>query len=602
MSSSITKKAICFTCSQQCGHVVHIEDGRVTRLIGDREHPRTKGFICPKGNRAHDIHYAPGRVHEPIKRVGPRGSGEWQTISWDQALDEISEKLKTIAEEFGPEAVAHGFGTVHGSDFGLGTRFMNLFGSPNSVGQDKICLGPSAMGEFLTYGFGPTTYSMPVPDVTACLVIWGRRPSHSAKPGWREMEKVIAAGTRLLVIDPECTAEAQKADLWLQVKPGTDAALGMGLLNAVIEGGHYDHDFVTSDTLGFEGLRARAREYPLDKVSAITGVPVGQIKAAAAMVSAEKRTVFAAGNGLCQSGSTAVQQGRILACLIAITGNLGREGGHLLLGPPRDILSNGDWMAPGAISSEQKAKILGAGSFHGIGPGYEQMDEAISKAWYGKRGVADWLSSAHEPTLWRAILEEEPYPVKALLLQYHNPVGGSANVAGVEEALLSDKLELLVSHDLFLNATSRLADYVLPAAHWLEKPHFSLGLASVGFSGDFVEANQATIEPEYEHRSDYDLWRDLGHRLGQSEHWPDRVEDFYQTMLDPAGLKFDEVAAFNGVLMGEDAQNPERETPEPERKYGTPSGKVELASSLMESWGGRSFAVLQVAGYPQPRR
>ena len=137
----------------------------------------------------------------------------------------------------------------------------------------------------------------------------------------------------------------------------------MGLLNAVIESGYYDEDFVTSETLGFEALSARAREYPLAKVAAITGVAVAKIKAAAAMISAGKPSVFAAGNGLCQSGSTAVQQGRILACLIAITGNLNREGGHLLLGPPRDILSNGDWMAPGAISEEQKARKLGGELF-----------------------------------------------------------------------------------------------------------------------------------------------------------------------------------------------------------------------------------------------
>ena len=175
--------------------------------------------------------------------------------------------------------------------------------------------------------------------------------------------------------------------------------------------------------------------------------------------------------------------------------------------------------------------------------------------------------------------------MKALILQYHNPVGGSANVAKVEEALLSGNLELLVSHDLFLNATSRLADYLLPAAHWLEKPHFSLGVACLAIFGDYVEANQATIQPEHEHRSDYDFWRDLGHRMGQGEYWPDRVEDFYQMLLDPAGLKFDEVAAVNGALVGADAQNAECLVPESAVKYGTPSGKVELSCSLMESWG-----------------
>ena len=302
---------------------------------------------------------APDRIHEPMKRVGRRGSGEWETIGWDQAIDEIAAKLDAIAGNFGPEAVAHGIGTLHGSDYGIGTRFMNLFGSPNTVGQDKICLGPTAMGEFLTYGYGPTTYAPTVPGITGCLVLWGKRPSHSGKPAWRDMEKALEAGTRLLVIDPERTLEAEKADLWLQVRPGTDAALGMALLNAVIEGAHCDAEFVAAETIGFEALSKRAREYPLDKVSDYTGVSMESIKAAAEMVSAQSPTVFAGGNGLCQSGSTAVQQGRILACLIAITGNLGREGGHPMFGPPRDILGNGDWMALEAISEVQRAKTLG---------------------------------------------------------------------------------------------------------------------------------------------------------------------------------------------------------------------------------------------------
>lgn len=585
MTSTITRKAICFTCSQQCGHVAHIEDDKVIRLTGDREHPRTAGFICPKGARAHAMHNAPDRIHQPLKRTGPRGSGQWETISWDQAMEEIAGKLTEIAGKSGPEAVAHGMGTLHGSDYGIGKRFMNLFGSPNTVSQDKICLGPTAMGEFLTYGYGPTTNAPVIPSVTGCLLLWGKRPSHSGKPAWREMEKALAAGTRLLVIDPERTIEAERADLWLQVNPGTDAALGMGLLNAVIEGGHYDAEFVDAETTGFDAISQRAREYPPEKVSKLTGVSPEDIKAAAEMISARTPTVFGGGNGLCQSGSTSVQQGRVLACLIAITGNLNREGGHPLLGPPRDILCNGDWVVPEAISEEQRSKILGAGTYGSIGPGYDQMDEAISRAWYGIRGIADWLSGAHEPTLWNAILDSDPYPVKALILQYHNPVGGSADVAHVEEALRSGNLELLVSHDLFLNATSRLADYLLPAAHWLEKPHFSLGAARLAIYGDYVEASQATVQPEYEHRSDYDFWRDLGHRMGQGEYWPDSAEDFYQTLLDPAGLTFDKVAATNGAIMGADACNANSTETASETSYGTPSGKVELSSSLLDSWG-----------------
>lgn len=586
MPETIQKRTICFTCSQQCGHIAYLKEGEVVRLQGDRDHPRTGGFICPKGAQAPQLHYSPDRIHRPLKRIGARGSGEWEPISWEQALDEIAAKLMRLAADHGPESIAHSCGTTRGSDAGIGKRFMNLLGSPNMVAQDKICVGPTAMGEYLTYGFGPTHASSPVPGVTETLVLWGRRPTQSARPAWRVMEKAFAEGTRLIVIDPARTDEAARADLWLQPRPGTDAALGMGLLGEIIGAGRYDAGFVTRETIGFDALKARAAEYPLDRVSAITGVPEADIRAAAHMMSGDGPTVFGCGNGLCQSGVTAVQQGRIMACLIAITGNLNRPGGHMLKGPPRDILANADWMAPETIPRTQRAKALGADRFGSIG-GYDRLDEAMSEAWYGKRGIPEWISSAHEPTLWQAILSGRPYPVKALVIQTHNPVGGSANSGEARTALLSDNLELLVVHDLFLNATSCLADYLLPAAHWLEKPYFSVGGGFMGWSGDYVEANAATIAPEHEHRSDYDLFRDLGRRCGQEDWWPDSAEAFYNRMLEPAGLTFDAVAGHFGPVTGAAARHPDNSGPPPPsaRAYGTLSGKVELRSTMMEEWG-----------------
>lgn len=585
MTAIVQKRTVCFTCSQQCGHVAHLRDGQVLRLVGDREHPRTAGFICPKGAQAPQLHYSADRLHHPLKRRGPRGAGQWETISWDQAIEEIATEILRLADAHGPETIAHSFGTTRGSDCSIGKRFMNLLGSPNTVGQDKICVGPTALGEYLTYGFGPTLGTLPQPGITKCLVLWGRRPMQSARPAWRVMEKALAEGTKLLVIDPARTEEAARADLWLQLRPGTDAALGLGLLNEIIASGRHDADFVTRETVGFEALQARAAQYPLDRVEAITGIPADRIRTAAHMMSEAQPTIFGGGNGLCQTGVTAVQQGRILACLIAITGNLNRPGAHMLKGPPRDILANGDWMATDALSPGQRAKVLGA-ELGSIG-GYDRMDEAISLAWYGKRGVADWLSSAHEPTLWEAILTGRPYRVRALIIQAHNPVGGSANSAEARDALLSKDLELLVAHDLFLNATSSLADYVLPAAHWLEKPYFSLGGASMAWAGDYVEASPAVIPPEHEHRSDYDFFMALGRHCGQARHWPERAEEFYEQMLEPAGLTFDKVAAHFGPVTGAAARHPTNGGPPqpPARAYGTLSGKVELRSSLLEEWG-----------------
>jgi len=565
---------------------VQVDAGRVTQISGDREHPFSAGFICPKGKHAHELHYHPARVHEPLKRVGARGAGQWQKIPWQQALDEIAGSIHGLTERHGRESLAYSYGTFHGADWGIGQRFMNLFGSPNTVGQDKICYSAGALGESLTYGFGPSFFTYAIPGKTRCIVIWGLRPSASSPLLWRQILRSQRAGAKLIVIDPERIREAHTADLWLQCTPGTDVALVLGLIHCVIDAGRHAAAFVEANTVGFAELRARAAEYPPEVVEKLTRVPAAQILQAAQMLSDHAPAIIHAGNGLCQSGRTSVQCGRALACLIAITGNLGVEGGHRLNGPPRDLVSNGDAFAGPALSAEQRGKRLGADTFPALGAGYAGLDTAMSRAWYGRADIMNWLTTAHEPTLWRAITGEKPYPVKALILQHHNPVGGSANAKLAAETLTSPNLELLVAQDLFLNATSSLADYVLPAAHWLEKPFLSMGLGYTGFAGDYVEAKPAALVPEYEHRSDYDLWRDLGRRLGQAQQWPDTAGQFWNGCLKPAGLDFDSVCARVGPVMGEQARS--RDTAEPagiRPDYGTPSGKIELRSSLLADWG-----------------
>lgn len=581
-----TRPVVCCACHQQCGLLVHVDGGRVTQISGDREHPFSAGFICPKGKHAHELHYHPARVHEPLKRAGARGAGQWQTISWQQALDEIAGSIHSLTERHGRESLAYAFGTFHGADWGIGQRFMNLFGSPNTVGQDKICYGPGALGEALTCGFGPSFFTFPIPGKTRCMVVWGLRPSASMPLLWRQILMAQRAGAKLVVIDPERTREVHTADLWLQNIPGTDVALMLSLIHCVIDAGRHDAAFVEANTVGFSALRKRVAEYPPEVAEKLTRVPAAQIRQLAQMLTDHSPAIIHAGNGLYQSGKTSVQCGRALACLVAITGNLGVEGGHMHAGPPRDLVSNGDAFGSAALSDEQRGKRLGADRFAILGPGYSRFDAAMSRAWHGQSDVMNWLTTAHEPTLWRAITEEEPYPVKALILQHHNPVGASANAKLAAAALTSPGLELSVVQDLFLTATSSLADYVLPAAHWLEKPFYSMGLGYIGFAGDFVEAKPAALTPEFGHRGDYDLWRDLGRRLGQAEQWPDTAEEFWNGCLVPAGLDFSTVSASKGPLMGKAAQNPDREDAAQKRPaYGTPSGKIELSSSLLAEWG-----------------
>ncbi len=590
-----TKRVVCCSCHQQCGLQVQVDAGRVTKISGDRDHPFSAGFICTKGAHAHELHYHADRVHTPQKRVGARGAGQWQKISWQEALDEIAASIRNLTERHGRESLAYSYGTFHGADWGIGQRFMNLFGSPNTVGQDKICYSPGALGEALTCGFGPSFFTFPIPGKTRCMVVWGLRPSASMPLLWRQILRAQRAGAKLIVIDPERIREAHTADLCLQPTPGTDVALALGLIHCVIDADRHDAAFVEANTVGFAGLRARAEEYPPEVVEKLTRVPAALIRQAAEMLSTHAPAVIHAGNGLYQSGRTSVQCGRALACLIAITGNLGVEGGHRLNGPPRDLLANGDAFASPALSAEQRCKRLGADRFPVLGAGYARLDAAMSRAWHDCHDIMNWLTTAHEPTLWRAITAEQPYPVKALILQHHNPVGGSANAKLAAEALASPGLELLVVQDLFLNATSSLADYLLPAAHWLEKPFLSMGLGYAGFAGDYVETKVAALAPEHEHRSDYDLWRDLGRRLGQTRDWPDTAEQFWDGCLAPAGLDFNAVSSSVGPLMGPAAQSRDRvDTGGTRPAFGTPSGRIELYSSLLADWGQDPLPVFEL--------
>lgn len=583
MTTADARKVGCMGCSQQCGLLMHIENDRITKMTGDSEHPVSQGFICPKGANAPTQHYDGARLHRPLKRVGRRGGGHWEEIDWDKALDEIADKIIQLTDVYGRETLAHSVGTAHASDWGLGERFMNIFDSPNTVSQNLICYTPNAVAEALTYGWGPTMVSPPTPGATRCDVIWGMRPNASGPLVWRAVRDAKKSGAKLLVIDVKRTKEASQADLFLQVHPGSDAALALGILNVILTENLYDHAFVEHHTVGFDALAHRCAEYTLDLVSEMTSVPTEQIVAAARMLAENGPTSFQAGNGLCHAGTNAVQAGRAVACLIAVTGNLNVSGGHALPGPPQDIVAGGNALLCDKLSPTQRVKRLGAETFPMLGDGYNDLSEAVAGAWWGDRHALSWCSHAHEPTLWHAIRTGQPYPVKALILQCHNAVGAGANTQAAADALASDNLELLVSQDLFMNQTSSLADYVLPAAHWLEKPFFSTGLGYLGYAGDFVEAKPAALTAE--HPSDYQLWRDLGLRLGQEEYWPQTAEEFWDSLLQPAGLSFDTVASHVGPLVGERAARTTVHQEGQRRSYGTPSGLVELHSSLLEKWG-----------------
>ena len=587
-ASAHERPVTCCGCTTQCGLLARVEGERVTALRGDPDHPLSRGYLCPKGKDAAEFIARQDRLLAPLKRVGPRGAGRFAEVGWDEALDEIADRIETLTRQHGKRSLAYSYGTFRGGDWGIGERFMNRFGSPNSCGQDKICYGPITLAEALTYGMGPTVFTPPTAGVTRCIVVWGMRPAASAPLLWRAIGEARRAGAKLIVIDPQRTREVAQADLWLRPLPGRDLALGLALLKLVIEHGWIDRDFIDAHTLGFAELAAQLAGHTLADLSASCGVSEAELRSAAALIGGHGPTLIHAGNGLCQGGRPALQIGRTVACLVAITGNLGRAGAHQMGGPPRDLRANGAMLDAQHLPPAARAERLGSADLAWPGTGYAALDAAMARVWHGQRDILSWTATAHEPALWRAIEHGQPYPVKALIVQHHNPLGANPDAARVAHALQHERLELLVVHDLFMTATARLADFVLPAAHWLEKPYYSYGIAFMGAFGDYVGAGHAVVPPAGEARNDYELFRDLGRRLGQAGDWPDTAEAFYGECAAPTGRSFDALAsAPGGLSFGADARHSTHaaETAPPSGVYGTPSGKVELASSLLADWG-----------------
>jgi thiosulfate reductase/polysulfide reductase chain A len=580
---SHTKRSICCHCDVFCGILVEVdEEGLPTRVQGDHDHPTTRGFLCRRGQAAIEYFNHPARLNQPLRRVGARGSGEFERVSWDEALDAIADRLLTIRDESGPEAVAHLNGTYRGADSGFGARLLHKLGSPNAGGTGLMCAGPMFAGGALTFGFGSAAPEV-LPGTTGVVLLWGRHPSASSPPFWGKVRDAMREGATLIVVDPRPTLEARQAQLVLAPRPGTDAALALGLVHVVLIENLWDRGFVDRWVTGLDALEQRVQAFFPERVEELTGVPAADVRRAAQLYAGARSAALAVGkpNG---QGRNALNLERSLAILISITGNLDRPGGNRLFGPAPDVGSETTYDAYDELPPAQRRKRIGAERFRIHGAGLEMLNEDAERVWYGipnpvPRRV---IGIAHPPSVFRAILTGEPYQVRAALVQNHNPVGAYAGSSTAYEALRSPRLDLLVVHELFLTPTAMLADYVLPAAHWLEKPF----LLSQGWGSPVLTGAQVTA-PQHERRSDYELCRDLGRRLAQE--WPETVEDVWDEWLRTQGLTYAELVASDSWWLASPAERQRHEAIDPGtgQPYGfaTPSGKIELSSNVLAALG-----------------
>jgi thiosulfate reductase/polysulfide reductase chain A len=575
------KRVICGFCNRHCRLKASLRDGQLVSLgykkLGAEASSQSAELwerttkVCGRLSMVDEYLDHPQRLNYPLKRAGQRGENRWQRITWEQALDEIAGKLKQIRKDFGAEAVA--FCTVGENNCAeeYRQRFQSLFGSPNFGSPLPVCTGGPAALSLLISGW--LDYWPALRPETRCILLLGADTANCALYFWNNILNAKKTGTKLIVVDPRRTDTAAQADIWLQLRPGTDAALLLAMINVIIEEKLYDKAFIEKWCYGFDKLSERVRDYPPEKVAEITWVPADKIREAARLYATTRPGIVVHGMGLEHIPNTmgAVHCRQILP---ALTGNLDVPGGNLFMeGHPRVRLA-AEIELTEMLSPQQKSKMVGREFKLFSWPTFDKICQNIKKV--RERPLsALWVgANVNLPSLFRAILTGKPYPIKAMITEGTNPLLTHANARLAYEAM--KKIDFHVVIDIFMTPTCQLADYVLPAASWLEKP-----VLMGGDYSHYVQGGAAILAPLYERKPEYNIWRELGLRLGQQEYWPwQTLEEAFSYRLAPLGLTFEQFLA-KGAIDGAAHRHKKYET----MGFGTPTGKFELYSTVLEEMG-----------------
>ncbi|NHZ64120.1 molybdopterin-containing oxidoreductase family protein [Massilia genomosp. 1] len=475
------QRSVCRMCHGGCGVIVQMRDGVVSELKGDPASPASEGFFCTKGKASLELLTHPARLTEPLLRRGDKHIA----MPWDEALDMAAHRIGEQIARHGAESVVLSQGTDRNYQEWV-FRFANTLGTPNVLGPAHVCFYPRVMASILTCGGFTFCDYEGEPEL---IILWGSNKLHTHSDGLIgvKLAKALQRGARLVVIDPRANDQTRRADLWLQIRPGSDGALALGMLHVMIKEGWYDAGFVAGHTDGFAELAEHVRSYDPQRVAGLTGLDAGQVVALASAYGQAGRACIEAGTGLSQN-ENAFSTLRSICILSALSGNLDAPGGDVLW----DLLPvDGRRSFPLAerLAPEQQAKRLGGGA-------------------YPVLSMAGW---AHPDAVWDAMLDAQPYAVKTLLNFGSNLPMVYADAQRVHRALRG--LEFHMTCDLFMTPTAQLADLVLPVGSWLERDQIVEFNAYLAPRRKLAQVGQC--------RSDEEIILGLARRLGLGQHfWP----------------------------------------------------------------------------------
>ncbi len=542
-SSQKTVLAACpHDCPDTCSMLVTVENDRVVKVRGNPDHPFTDGRLCVKVNHYEErIHHA-DRILYPLKRSGPKGSGQFTRITWQAATEEIASRWKQIIKEHGPTAILpYSYLGTEGILNGLnvGDPFFNKLGA--TISERTFCDSGACTGYMMTVG--PTPGTDPESFVhSRYIILWACNTISTNLHHWPFLAEAQKRGAKIVVIDPVKTRTARQADWHIPIKPGTDGALAMAMINAVIAEGLIDKDYVEKYTVGYEELAERAREYSAERVASITGIPAEDIRKLAREYATTRPSVIRIGVAV-ERHSGGGQTVRALTCLPALVGAWRDVGGGILQLPiwafpmKWDALMRPDWIKPGT---------------------------RVLNQWKLGAALTDELKL-------------DP-PIKSLFVYNANPAVVAPEQEKILKGLAREDLFTVVSEH-FITDTANYADIVLPATTQMEQHEIMFSWGHF-----YLSLNQKAISPRGEAVPNTELFRRLAAAMGFDDpHFKRSDEQMAMESLDWSS------PALAGITMQELQRNgyarlkvgtPDTYAPHAQGNFPTPSGKVELKASM----------------------
>ena len=549
--------SMCGMCSVRCPIKVEVEDGRVTWIEGNPH--ILKGSLCAKGSAGVALHKDPERPQQPLIRSGGRGAGKWEPVSWYTALDYVAEKIEKIKDKYGAKAIVMSCRGGPWQD--LIKAFCYAIGSPNFTNHDSACGRNVHHASKSVYGLGRKGFIYDIANAKH-LICFGRNLLASLRVAEaNQVMDMLDNGGSLTYVDVRQTLTGIKATRFFQVRPGTDYALALGMINEVIKQEAYDKEFVEKYTVGFDEMAAFVEPYTADWAAKECGIKVKKLKNFVLEIAQQRPKVIFHPGWMLSRYKDSYYASRCLHILNVLMGNVEVEGGQLFPKGPGDCGVKGLRTFSSNVAKPEEKRA------DGVGWKYKHFDKGpgLFHLYY------------------EAMTTGEPYPIKGLICYRHDPFSCFPDVTAQKEAL--DNCELLVSIDTHYSEFGWYCDVILPESMYLERE--TPVATQKGLKPRFIYRDRA-IEPKYNTKPSWEILKMLADRLGFGELFPfHTAEDMWKWQLEPTGYTIDDFQEKGFVSLTDEPIMYDRD--DLEGKFKTASGKIEFINETLEGLGIPSF-------------